>query len=635
MPSRGLTLAAVAAIVLGAGLTPHAQPQDAARKPSFGALRGLEPGAFVVHKQTVPVEIVLIGFDHQGVKGKDVLALLPDTYQPVVRYPQFYGLNGRDMGLSYEFDYSVTRRGNGFERQFFQFLSRAGTEGPPTIFQVGYNDQANNVLDVTGPVLFIDGPRVERWLDDHDHSSSKGYKIYFINWYGRSDFRFHVYTKTDDPDPDTGHNFGNRGSRAMNSWGGTDSRTWFYDFSAGPEDNTTNWVVDVQDLDGDGVAEYRMPPIWEYAANGYRALSELGTDMGLLTRYVAINLLFTTSPLYDPLNTAPGPGGRRVADITMLEDDPGSSGLASMNPAFAQERWRRFQPYYRWQTALRDVNPIDAGAKNALDTFTLNNVTPGCWQSIGSPFAQPFCYFAENLGTYVPEYRPHDYVAPVFSFNTTEAGLGAQFGLLGFADDNWVDGTQSFVFTFGAAVYRSLGYGFTGTTIHEVGHHIGVSHPHDGWDSEGGFDYGPGGDLYFAWAGDESDTVMHYLGLTNEFGEHNRDNMYRWEMAGYLNWSNALVADILASPDARRVAFAVLTADLLAEYAKNQFQQWDYLEAAASARGAYLTLVQAAEEIGVSSARLSAARRLLPPELIERYVCRPRQLQESVVAVVR
>ena len=109
----------------------------------------------------------------------------------------------------------------------------------------------------------------------------------------------------------------------MNSWGGTESRTWFYDFSAGPEYNTTNWVVDVQDLNGDGLGEYRMPPIWEYAANGYRALSGLGSDMSLLTRYVAINLLFTTSPLYDPLIAAPGPGGRRIADITMFEDDPG------------------------------------------------------------------------------------------------------------------------------------------------------------------------------------------------------------------------------------------------------------------------------------------------------------------------
>ena len=54
------------------------------------------------------------------------------------------------------------------------------------------------------------------------------------------------------------------------SWGGSRSRSWFYDFSAGPEWNTTNWVVDVTDLDGDDVEDYRMPPIWEYAVGGYR-----------------------------------------------------------------------------------------------------------------------------------------------------------------------------------------------------------------------------------------------------------------------------------------------------------------------------------------------------------------------------
>jgi hypothetical protein len=631
MPSRGLIVIIVAALVLGAGLTPHAQSANSSR-PRASSFFGLEPGEFVVHQQKVPLEIVLIGFGNKGVKSTDILSVLPETYEPIVRYPQFYGLQGRDMGLSFEFSPSVTRRSAAFERQFFDYLARAGTEGPPTVFQLDYNDQAGNVLDVTGSVLFIDGPSVERWLERHDHSSGKGYKVYFVNWFGRPDFRFHVYTKKDDPDPDTGHVFGNRGSRAMNSWGGSSSRTWFYDFSAGPEANTSNWNVDDADVDGDGRPDYRMPPIWEYAANGYRPLADLGFDMGLLTRYVAINLLFTTSPLYDPMIAAPGPGGRRVVDMTIFEDDPASSGLDWIDAKFANDRWNRFQPYYGWKTGLHDVNPIDPGAKNALDTFALTNITPGCWQSIGSPFAQLFCYFAENLGLYVPEYRPHDYVTPVFSFNTTEEGLGAQFGLLGFADDNWVDGTQSFVFTFDAEIYRALGYGFTGTTIHEVGHHIGMSHPHDGYDSEQGFDYGPVGGSYFAWAGDESDTVMHYLGLTNEFGEHNKDNMYRWEMAGYLNWSNALVADILASPDAHRVALTVRVADLLAALAKNQFRQWHYLEAAASARGAYVALVRAADEIGVSSARLSAARRMLPAELIERYVCRPRWLQQELAS---
>ena len=205
--------------------------------------------------------------------------------------------------------------------------------------------------------------------------------------------------------------------------------------------------------------------------------------------------------------------------------------------------------------------------------------SPTAGTTYGTPFAQLFCYFAENLGTYVPAYNSRDYVAPVFNFNTTEEGMGSQLGLLGFADDNWVDGTQTFVFAFGADVYRDSGFGFTATVIHEVGHHIGMSHPHDGYDSELGLDYGASGKYYYAWEGDESDTVMQYLSITNKFGEHNRDNMYRWETAGYLNWSNALAGAIMASEDAWKVFLLVHAADFLAQRARSRFDSWQYLTA--------------------------------------------------------
>jgi hypothetical protein len=603
----------------------------AARQSSGAAngaprFQGLQPGKFVTHRQEVPVNIVLIGFNDNLLKDQGLMGWLPANYTPIVRYPRFYGLNGRDMGLGYTFKYSITGTNQGFEDQFFGYLKTIGTERAPTIYQDAYNNQTMNVLDVTGPILELNATSVEDWLVANAKPPRVGYTVYFVNWYGRSDFRFHVYTKKDDPDPDTGHNFGNRQSRAITSWGGTSSRTWFYDFSAGPEWNTNNWVVDVKDLNGDGQEEYRMPPIWEYDANGYRLPSLLGSDMGRLTRFVAINLLFTTSPLYDPLVTATGPGGQRVVDTTILEDDPASNGIDFFDPSFAEARWRSFQPYYQWQTPVRAVDPIDPGAKNALDIFTENSNVAGCWVPFGTPFAQLFCYFTENLSTYVPAYGDDDYVAPTFAFNTTEEGLGSQFGLLGFADDNWVDGTQSMVFAFDADVYRSLGYGFTGTLIHEIGHHIGLSHPHDGYDSGMKLDYGASGQTYFAWEGDESDTVMQYLGLTNRFGEHNRDNMYRWEYAGYMNWSNALLADILASPDAEQVYFLLVEADGLAVKAKGAFGNWRYLNAVTDARAAYAKLVEAADAIGVSSEKLSKAKTPLPESRIEKYVCRPRDL---------
>jgi hypothetical protein len=220
---------------------------------------------------------------------------------------------------------------------------------------------------------------------------------------------------------------------------------------------------------------------------------------------------------------------------------------------------------------------------------------------------------------------------PVFAFNTTEAGLGRRFGLRGFADDNWVDGTQTLVFVFETDAYREMGYGFTGTVIHEVGHHIGMAHPHDGFDPENSLDFDPTDAFFFAWAGDESETVMHDLMLSNQFGEHNRDNMYRWEAAGYLNWANALAGDMLLDVNASSVFVQLVTADALAAIAKAKLDRWEYLEAVEHARAAYLTLVSAADDIGVSSGRLAAARLRLPPSQIRTYVCRPRQLVERVL----
>jgi hypothetical protein len=165
---------------------------------------------------------------------------------------------------------------------------------------------------------------------------------------------------------------------------------------------------------------------------------------------------------------------------------------------------------------------------------------------------------------------------------------------------------------FDTPEYRELGFGFTTTGIHEFGHHVGLSHPHDGYDSELGIDFGPAGFFEFAWSGDESHTVMHYLALSNGFGRFDQDNAQRWEMAGYLNWSNALAADVLAHPHADRVRLLLRLADHAAEQSLDAFRKWEYLKAATNARQAYSLVVAAARLIGAESATLNAARRALP-----------------------
>jgi hypothetical protein len=581
-----------------------------------GPLHTLRPGEFVVHKQVVPVDIVLIGYDSGQIDERALLAALPATYSPVVRVPLLYGLNGRDVGLQFRFTYRVLRKDRAFTDRFFSFLAETGTLGPPTPFQDQYNQQKKNVLEVVGPVLYIDAPTVERYLAG-EGSDQRRYTIYFINWYSRPDFQFHVYTKTDEPDPDTNYNFGvQRGSRKMIAWGGTESRSWFYDLSAGPESWTNNWIVD------DNQTEYHMPPIWEYRKGGYRPASRLTADLGLVARFVGIDLLFTTSPLYDPLVTAPDVGGSKIAHVAMLEDDPGSNGLQFIDRGFTQRELKRLQPYYSWKVGLTDTNPVDAGAKRALDIFANILGVDDCWNDFGTTFAQLFCYFSANLTTYIPAYRPRDYVGEIFAYNTTAANLGDQFGLLGFADDNWVDGTQTHVFMFDAPEYRELGFGFTTTGIHEFGHHIGMSHPHDGYDSELGIDFGPSGPFEFAWSGDESHTVMHYLALANGFGVFDRDNQYRWETAGYLNWSNAVLGDIVTHPKAHRVSSLIRAADDAARASLEALRDWNYLDAVTAARQAYSLIASAAQQIGASTPTLDAARRRLPETSVRREVCR-------------
>jgi hypothetical protein len=565
------------------------------------------------------VHVVLVGLDEDEV-GDDLLAALPGGSTPVVRIPQFYGLAGRDLGLSFTYDYDVIDSSRRFERRFFDYLQRTGVPGEPTAFQQDYNDQASNVLDVTGPVLTVDAPRTERWLQRAAQQwlgvDERSYTVFLVNWYGDPEFQFHVYRKTDSTDPDTGYNFGTeRDSRAIVAWGGTHGRSWFFDISAGPEAWSNSWNVDDADVDGDGLDDRRIPPIWEYDDAGYRDPAKLGGDLGDVVRFVAINLLFTSSPLYDPLVTAPEPFGAKTVPITMFQDDPDADGTDWIDPAESVRQWRDLEPHHRWRATLTEVDPIDPDAEQSFRTFTEVDVQPGCWEPFGTTFAALYCFAEESAGRYYPD-RPRDYEAGVFAFNTTDDNLGVQFGLLGFADDNWTDGTQSYVFAFDSPFLRDVGYGFTTTTTHEVGHHVGLSHPHDGYDSEYDLDYGPAGDFQFTWLGDQSDTVMSYLDLATDggFGRFDSDNMSRFQFAGYANWASSLVERLAsARPGAFGGTGAVRAQLRLAERA---FDRWDYVTAAGHARRAYELARILADRAGVGE-RVRPATTRLAPQIID------------------
>ncbi len=598
-----------------------------AAEPSGFSGNGLSPGQQVEFAQRVPVNVVLVGYDKNRV-GKGIGSQLPASSDPVVRYPQFYGLQGRDLDLHFSYDYRVIDAPSSFENAAFGQFSSIGKASSRTTFQTDYNKQKTNNRFVSKKILTIDAPSAERILERLAAKrlgiDSKSYTVFLVNWYGRDDFRFHVYRKTDTVDPDTGHNFGLQDSRAMIAWGGSSGRSWFYDLSAGPESWSGNWNVDDADIDGDGAADYRMPPVWEYATNGYRKPWALGKDLGRVVRYVAVNLLFTSSPLYDPMNTAPGPGGAKNIAYTMFEADPGSQGTDALDLSSSKSEWQDLEPYTRWKTTLSDVDPINSGSQRTLDIFAGLSDLKGCSGKYGDTFAQPFCYYDARQGRYLPS-SGEDYVEGVFGFNNpSEEALGSQAGLLGYADDNWVDGTQSYVFEFDSPDVRDIGFGFTTTTTHEVGHHLGLSHPHDGYDPLTGVDYDAVGDFYYAWSGDESNSIMNYLGTTNGFGVFDHDNMGRYEFAGYLNRANDIAGQLdgVQLTGAQRASLA--QADQLAARAKTSFRAWEFTAAAGYARQAYDVIGAVAADAGVSLSSATPLSLRLAPTSIPKVVDGPR-----------
>ncbi len=585
-------------------------------------LRTLSPGAVREIKQKLDVNVVFIGYQPgKGALEVDASAFragLPQQNRAVNRSASFYLKPGEKdfAGNAFSYKYNLTFARQNFEDRFFKFLSSIAVKKPLSVFQNAYNGQKARSLTIPADGgYWIDGPKVEKWLAQNAPEigvNTRDYTTFFINWYGRKDFKFHVYTKTDEPDPDTGYNFGAlRSSRKMIAWGGTTPddkqtglgglhRIWFHDLSAGPESNTGQYDLDTADLDGDGVLDYRMPPVWEYGnKTGYRPFTDLSGDLSKIMRYVAVNLLFTSSPIYRVQITPPEQPERLQVNVNMFEGDAASSGLNFLKAGLLKENLTALQPLNSFTADLRSRAIGDAQGPFRCYSQQPGNApcnVPGLG-SIPSGLAL-FGYGLVNRAALSSGNA--DYQIPVLAFNL-DASYQAPF--LGLADDDYLTGTQSFVYAVASSAEKAAGYGFTTTLIHEVGHHLAMSHPHDGYDFETDTDYGPGGSTFYAWAGDESNTMMSYIDLNWDFSQFDRDNMNRYLVAGYINNSNQILQKFVSGnlANAPLEAFiSVFKADAYASIALQAYQAMEYSAAASFAKKGYSEMARAAKLANVN-----------------------------------
>src|SRR5918997_6908182 len=450
-----------------------------------GDYQNLEPGKRADLDEKASVNFVFVGYDQGDVSAGRFRSTLPDQYKPIVRSRYFYNKSVKKslLGLNYTYDYNVRFADGAYERRFFSYLSNAAKPAPLTDFQKLYNGkprkfckppngepkpcQKNGVRDVKNN-HHIDAPSVERWLAKNPPAgvNTKRNTVFFINWWGneekpRKGFKHHVYTKTNEPDPDTDFNFGRDDSRKLIAWGGTPAddeesglgstrRVWFHDLSAGPDSFTDNWNVDDPDLTGDGKEDYRLPPIWEYyAAEGYRDKSKLTGDLSKVSRYVAINLLFTSSPFYPPQFTPRLLPNKINLDVNTVEGISGTNTSARyQTPALMVDEISELHrlPYSIDQQDLA----YDNDARRCY-THWLKDVP--CFKGKYPAYsgdANLFLYSVENLNRLLDDERSRREYEATFINWAVEDGANFQTSppLLGRADDNYRTGVQSFVFSF-------------------------------------------------------------------------------------------------------------------------------------------------------------------------------------------
>jgi hypothetical protein len=590
----------------------------AAAGPAFTTLR---PGAGAVLVETVPIQIVLVGYPEELLRAQDLQESFAATSRPIVRARQ-YATGKRDqVGVEYRYVYTVVRADQAYEDALFAHLAAIGTpertltRHDTSLGQFAYDQQQRRTVDITDN-LVIEAVDVERWLVEHPAPGVDPTRdtAVLMNWWGRSDFRFHDYRVPSDPHSDTGADYSRRDDRRVIAWGGTsatdeesgfgrESRTWFHDLSAGPDIWTEGFAVDATwGMEPNPNQAYVMPPVWEYLnAGGARKTEQLGNDLYVTLRFAAVNMLFTPSPYYEVEMD-----GRRMprnieVDVTVYDD----------------ARPTRFTPSQLQREVSELVGPITVDVQHqplvgeprrCIQGFASGEMCRPDLADRGYPApANPFLAAARNTKLWRDGSAEHEVGAFVYP-----APAGGPY--IGVADWNWIDGTKSGVWAVVPPEWEARGLSQTGTLIHEVGHHMGLSHSHDAWEPEYGFEYSAsaGGYLYLTWVGDEVSSVMSYTHTNEDYSQFDHDNFRRWRAATLFRLGNAIAADVLASPNAAAGASALGDADAAYTAAQEALSAHEYRLADQHARAGYDHVRRAAAAAGVTVSGSDHGWDLLP-----------------------
>jgi len=375
----GLTIALITAAPASAALPP---------------LQHLKPGQPGDAKQDVPVNVVFVGLEPgSSATGIDTGRLLaPQLSQNKVldRTTRFHEREGSydktlepsAIGITYDYDYRTVFAGDQFEDAFFEYLTSIAIGPIPrgTIYQQAYSADPLAAQQIPASLL-IDATAAERWLAENAGPQlgvdTTRPTVFFVNWFGRPDFAFHTYgflgVRPGFPFP-----IGRTHDGQMVAWGGSppdvpygglgrQARVWFYDVSAGPDFATANWLLGPPDFNGDGQTDERIAPIWEYGTNHwYRPFDDLTADLAKLLRFVAVDALFGSSPVYDPALSEPLLSDRVELDLNLFAGRSDRGPASTMRIADLPAILGRLDPTRQFGVDPQ-IRPLSGAVSDAFD----------------------------------------------------------------------------------------------------------------------------------------------------------------------------------------------------------------------------------------------------------------------------
>ena len=454
------------------------------------------------------VNVVFIGLELNEEEKTNISDLVHDEYIPMNHIMETF-MTGSDydpIGVNYDLNLSIMNAPEELATNYSQYLNESATrnwtvdsyydyEGnyyvddafDEAFGEADYGDELINGIDVydTESWLYWNVPDYEGMEDIYD-----GYVIYFLYPDAGDVWPYYYYSETDDIDTGVESVANN-----LVAYGGN-YPLYFIDLKTPPPSFGVGFGS------GDYANRENNPPLWlvESEDEAYTLISEYIEE--------AIQFLFVPSYIYTPEYEY-----QYKLDLLMIDATSDDSVYDDMtdyfNAANVQMALDWAVPYTEWTFNIEKADleePFLAEYKEALES---SSTATSCYYGgdaiiIDSNVLIPK---ADELVS-----RPDGVVTiPVFVTIFDDCGWVDREYVMGSAE-SYDDGTPFGVF-MATGKNQLVNDGLTGTVVHELGHIMGLMHPHQSF----GYDTG---ELDFEqdWFWDQSASTMTYY--------HNLENSY-------------------------------------------------------------------------------------------------------------